>query len=77
MDTYRKQYDLMNSICVLFEEEKADEGEEVKNGRFEKLLDLMQQVFCIQKDLNFKPYIKSRPIFMILTCFIYIYIYAV
>ncbi|KAK7497144.1 hypothetical protein BaRGS_00011674 [Batillaria attramentaria] len=43
-ERYRKQYELMTSICVVFEEEEPEDTPEVKNQRFEKLMDLMQQM---------------------------------
>lgn len=44
LDMYRKQYELMTSICTLFEEESPEDTQEQKSQRFEKLIDLMQQV---------------------------------
>ncbi|KAL8560854.1 hypothetical protein ACOMHN_063244 [Nucella lapillus] len=44
LDLYRRQYDLMNAICGVYEEEKGDDSAEVKTQRFEKLLDLMQKM---------------------------------
>ena len=44
VELYRKQYDVMTSICSVYEEEQADDSDEAKSQRFEKLLDLMQQV---------------------------------
>lgn len=44
LETYRKQYELMTNICVVFEEEEMEDTPEVKNQRFEKLMDLMQQM---------------------------------
>ena len=44
VELYRKQYDLMTSICSVYEEEQPSDTATIKSERFEKLLDLMQQV---------------------------------
>lgn len=44
VETYRKQYELMTSICTVFEEEQVEDTSEVKTQRFERLMDLMQQM---------------------------------
>ena len=44
LDLYRRQYNLMTSICGVYEEEQPEDTDTVKTARFEKLLDLMQQV---------------------------------
>ena len=43
-DNYVKQHKIIEAICVEFEAETDPETEEVKRLRFEKLMDLMQQV---------------------------------
>ncbi len=41
---YSKQYDLMSRICAEFESETEADSEEVKGQRFERVIDLMQQM---------------------------------
>ncbi|XP_070182579.1 peroxisomal biogenesis factor 19-like [Littorina saxatilis] len=44
LDLYQRQFELMTSICAVYEEEQASDMDSVKTQRFEKLLDLMQQM---------------------------------
>ena len=43
-DQYNQQFDVMNKIIQLFEEEKDDDSDEVKSQRFEKILQNMQKL---------------------------------
>ena len=43
-DNYVKQSEVMSRICGVFDEEKDGDSAEQKQKRFEKILDLMQQV---------------------------------
>ena len=52
LELYRKQYDLMTSICSVYEEEQPNDTASVKSERFEKLLDLMQQVCTVDNFLG-------------------------
>ncbi|XP_071095584.1 peroxisomal biogenesis factor 19-like [Haliotis cracherodii] len=44
LDTYRRQHQLISSICVEFEAETPTDTEETKSQRFDKLMELMQQM---------------------------------
>lgn len=44
MEQYKKQFELMTTICKLYEEEQVGDTPGTKSQRFEKLLDLMQQM---------------------------------
>ncbi|XP_067674500.1 peroxisomal biogenesis factor 19-like [Haliotis asinina] len=44
LDIYRRQHQLITSICVEFEAETPTDTEEIKSQRFEKLMDLMQKM---------------------------------
>ena len=44
MSNYRKQHELITVIIGEFEAEKETDTDEVKSKRFEKIMDLMQQV---------------------------------
>jgi len=41
---YNRQFDLTKKICFLYEEEKDGESNEVKKKRFEKVMELMQEM---------------------------------
>ena len=68
MSNYRKQHELITVIIGEFEAEKETDTDEVKSKRFEKIMDLMQQVGEIlffspctkvqksYKDFVFSPY---------------------
>ncbi|XP_064617802.1 peroxisomal biogenesis factor 19-like isoform X2 [Liolophura sinensis] len=43
-ENYQKQYMLMSHICTQFEADDSSDPESVQNERFEKILDLMQQM---------------------------------
>ena len=43
-DNYNKQFNLMTRICSEFEEEQDDEPQDIKSQRFERIIDLMQQM---------------------------------
>ena len=43
-DNYNKQFNLMTRICSEFEEEQDDEPQDIKTQRFERIIDLMQQM---------------------------------
>ncbi len=43
-DNYSKQLNLMTRICTEFEEEKEEDPETTKAQRFERIIDLMQQM---------------------------------
>ena len=45
-DNYNKQFQLMKDVCLEYEKESETDSEETKNGRFIRILGLMEQV-CI------------------------------
>ena len=44
LDLYARQFDVVSRLCDLYDEEKSTDSQEVKDARFEKILDLMTQV---------------------------------
>ena len=44
LDRYKRQFSLVSDVCSEYEKESANDSEDVKKKRFEKLLGLMQQV---------------------------------
>ena len=58
LNRYKKQFSLVTKVCSEYENEKADEADDIKKKRFEKLMELMQQVSeTIMKTYIFLPYI--------------------
>lgn len=44
LELYARQFDVVSRLCDLYDEEKETDSQEVKEARFEKILDLMTQV---------------------------------
>ena len=44
LDLYARQFDVVSRLCDLYDEEKSTDSQDVKDARFEKILDLMTQV---------------------------------
>ncbi|XP_068686143.1 peroxisomal biogenesis factor 19-like isoform X1 [Montipora foliosa] len=44
LNRYKKQFSLVTKVCSEYENEKADEADNIKKKRFEKLMELMQQL---------------------------------
>ena len=53
---YERQYHLMNTVCTCFEEEQDADPDDVKQQRFERILDAMQQVTLTGPHFNIKTW---------------------